>query len=95
MSNLNDSHGRLARWALILQPYNFIVKHQSVKANSNAAGLSRDPSEAEVGGMSEPLGLLPVTLSVTRHGTSKGVYQKVNNKKENKRESKEMNKKDD
>ena len=45
--------------------------------------------------VSEPLGLLPVTLSVTRHGTIKEVYQEVNNKKKNNRENKEMNKKDD
>ena len=90
LNNLKDSHGRLARWALTLQPYNFTVKHRSGKANSNADGLSRDPSAAEVGEMSEPPRLLPVTLPVTRQGTSKG-YQEVNNKKENK----EMNKKDD
>ena len=86
LSNLKKSHGRLARWALILQPYNFTVKYRSGKINSNSDGLSRDPSAAEVGGMSEPPGLLPVTLSVIRHGTSKEVYQEVNNKKENKRE---------
>ena len=68
LNNLKDSHGRLARWALTLQPYNFTVKHRSGKANSNADGLSRDPSAAEVGEMSEPPRLLPVTLPVTRQG---------------------------
>ena len=83
LNNLKDSHSSLARWALTLQPYNFTVKHR-------ADGLSRDPSAAEVGEMSEPQRLLPVTLPVTRQGTSKG-HQEVNNKKENK----EINKKDD
>ena len=54
LGNLTDSHGRLARWALSLQPYNFTIRHKSGKANSNADGLSRDPSAAEVGGMLEP-----------------------------------------
>ena len=54
LNNVKDSHGRLARWALTHQPYNFTVKHRSGKANSNADGLSRDPSAAAVGEMSEP-----------------------------------------
>ena len=41
--------------------------------------------------LSEPPRPLPVTLPVTRHGTSKEGHQKVNNKKE----SKEINKKND
>ena len=63
LNNLKDSHGRLARWALALQPYHFKVKHRSGRANLNADGLSRDPqSAAKVGGTSEPPGLHPGTL---------------------------------
>ena len=42
LSNLKDSHGRLARWALTLQPYHFTAVHRSDTANANAAGPSRD-----------------------------------------------------
>ena len=77
LGNLKDSHGWLARWVLTLKPYNFTVKHWSRKANSNADGLSRDLSAAEVGEMSEPPRLLSVTLPVTRHGTNKEGHQKL------------------
>ena len=54
LSNLKDSHGRLARWALTLQPYRFTVIHRSGTANANADGLSRDQGsrvkEEEVSG---------------------------------------------
>ena len=42
LSNLKDSHGRLARWALTLQPNHFTLVHRSGTANANADGLSRD-----------------------------------------------------
>ena len=42
LGNLKDSHGRLARWALYLQPYDFTIVHQSGKANANADDLSRE-----------------------------------------------------
>ena len=77
LNNLKDSHGRLARWALTLQPYNFTVKHRSGKANSNADGLSRDPSAAEVGEMSEPPRLLPVTLPVTGREQVKDIIKLI------------------
>ena len=41
-STLKDSHGRLARWALALQPFDFRIVHRSGKANTNADGISRD-----------------------------------------------------
>ena len=41
-STLRDSHGRLARWALTLQPYHFNVVHRAGTANANADGLSQD-----------------------------------------------------
>ena len=55
LSNLKDSHGRLARWALTLQTYNFTIEHLSGKANANADGLSQElESATKVGGVSEP-----------------------------------------
>ena len=43
LATLKDSHGRLARWALMLKPYQFQVRHRRASANANADGLSRDP----------------------------------------------------
>ena len=92
LDNLKDSHGKLARWALSLQPYQFTIQHRSGKANSNADGLSRDPSAAEVGGVSESWEpeqeLLPVTLPQDRKTPEREVYQEVNCN------GKEMNKKE-
>ena len=40
MPYMKDSHGRIGRWALALQPFNFTVKHRAGAANNNADGLS-------------------------------------------------------
>ena len=54
LSTLKDSHGRLARWVLSLQPFDFRIVHRSGKANANADGLSRDQGSLfKEGGMSE------------------------------------------
>ena len=54
LSNLKDSNGRLARWALTLQTYNFTIEHRIGKANANANGPSQEPESAtKVGGVSE------------------------------------------
>ena len=42
LSNLKDSHERLAGWALTMQPYCFTIVHRSGTANADADGLSRD-----------------------------------------------------
>ena len=79
LNNLKDSHGRLARWALALQPYHFKVEHRSGRANLNADGLSRDPqSAAKVGGVSEPPGLHPGTLPLPQ--SRQPVKEEMNNK---------------
>ncbi len=39
--------GKLARWALVLQEYDFEVVHQANITNLNADGLSRNPSPSE------------------------------------------------
>ena len=53
MPHMKDSHGRIGRWALALQPFNFTVKHRAGAANNNADGLSREHSfRVEEGEMS-------------------------------------------
>ena len=43
LDNIKPSTGRLARWALLLQGYNYEVIHRPGKANKNADALSRRP----------------------------------------------------
>lgn len=45
MLNLKSPTGRLARWALQLQPYNFEIKYSPGKTNVLADNLSRPPCE--------------------------------------------------
>ena len=40
LGSMKDSHGRVARWALARQPYQFTVSHRAGTANANADGLS-------------------------------------------------------
>lgn len=42
--NVKDATGRLARWSLLLQQYNFEVIHHPGKVHSNADSLSRRQS---------------------------------------------------
>ena len=60
LSTLRDSHGRLAHWALTLQPYRFKVVHRAGTANANALGLSRDQGSRlkEEGVSGEPLTMI-------------------------------------
>ena len=41
--NIKDATGRLARWALLLQQYNFEIIHRPGCQNGNADALSRRP----------------------------------------------------
>ena len=41
--NTKDSTGKLCRWSLYLQAYDFVIEYRPGKANGNADGLSRIP----------------------------------------------------
>ena len=43
LMSISDSTGRLARWSLLLQQYDFEIKHCPGTANANADALSRLP----------------------------------------------------
>ena len=58
LSTLKDSHGRLTRWALSLQPFDFRIVHRSGKANANADGLSRDKESLFKEGRTSEIGTL-------------------------------------
>ena len=44
MPHMKDSHGRIGRWALVLQPFNFTVRHRAGASDNNADGLSQKHS---------------------------------------------------
>ena len=45
LNQMRDTGGRLTRWALVLQPYNYLVHHRPGSKNANADGLSRQAWE--------------------------------------------------
>ena len=47
LMNVKDATGRLARWSLLLQQYNFEIVHRPGKEHSNADSLSRRPYETK------------------------------------------------
>ena len=47
LKSIKDANGRLGRWSLLLQPYDFEIKHKSGKKHGNADGLSRRPYKKE------------------------------------------------
>ena len=49
LHNMKDSGGRLMRWVIRLQPYDYKITHRPGKDNGNADGLSRQAWEEDVG----------------------------------------------
>ena len=49
LHSMKDSGGRLMRWALWLQPYDYKITHRPGKDNGNADGLSRQALEEDKG----------------------------------------------
>ena len=47
LMNVKDATGRLARWSLLLQQYDFEIVHRPGKEHSNADSLSRRPYEVD------------------------------------------------
>ena len=43
LNSVKENNPRLARWSLLLQPYQFSVKHRPGARNGNADSLSRIP----------------------------------------------------
>ena len=76
LKSIKDTKGRLGRWSLLLQPYNYDIKHKSGKTNTNADCLSRRPyalTEPQT-----PLDLvhnLPVVTTILGESDIKGESQ--------------------
>ena len=56
LARIKDTHGRIARWLLVLQPYEYKISYRPGSKNANADGLSREHisrlEEGEVSGKS-------------------------------------------
>ena len=54
LARIKDTHGRIARWLLLLQPYEYKISYRPGSKNANADGLSREHTsrleEGEVSG---------------------------------------------
>ena len=55
LQNLKEPEGRLARWALKLQTYNFTIVHCPGNTKQNADGLSQLPTIAHLFPEADPL----------------------------------------
>ena len=44
LAQIKDTHGRIARWLLVLQPYEYKTSYRPGSKNVNADGLSREQS---------------------------------------------------
>ena len=55
---MKDENGRLTRWSLSLQPYNFRVIHRAGTTNANVDGLSRQGWEAVLHAQKKEKGVL-------------------------------------
>ena len=55
LQNLREPEGRLARWALKLQAYDFEITHRAGSKHQNADGLSRLPTVAVVSEVADQL----------------------------------------
>ena len=54
LMNVKDPTGRLARWSLFLQQYDFEIQHRAGKNNANADGLSRRPYGSTIAAIDLP-----------------------------------------
>ncbi len=54
LMQIRDPTGRLARWSLLLQQFDFEIKHRAGKSNGNADALSRRPYDHEIAAFDKP-----------------------------------------
>ena len=64
LMSANHQTGRLARWILMLQEFDFIIRHKPGKANMNADALSRLPSNGTASQSSVDAPLMAVTRDI-------------------------------
>ena len=93
LMKIREPTGRLARWALLLQQYDFEIVHRSGKSNGNADALSRreydSPSlphwtpreykQAKLGTYNARIPLLPISLSTWNVTTFPGTVKQPRN----------------
>ena len=53
LHKMRDSNGRLSRWSLYLQPFDFSINHRPGRQNGNADGFSRENSAPNIADLKE------------------------------------------
>lgn len=71
LKDIKAKSGRLARWSIMLQEYDFEIEHQAGKTNTNADALSRIPyPEQSTAPITDEFPSPPVTVTVPSPSSS-------------------------